>query len=245
MKFLKRILLWQGGNYRNNLEKGLKEVFKVLEKLNIEFETLSDECCCGFPFLVGGFLEKAKEIAGKAIEKINNFDIVITPCPACQRAFKDLYGSMLNLQVKPVVNHLTEFIWRVLDSKKNGFHLKPLRMKIMFHDPCELGRHMGIYEEPRKIISLIPNLSVYEPRFSREKSVCCGGGGLLFSYFPTLSIEVAAKKLVDEDKIPRDLDAIVTACPQCILTLRKAVELILEREIEVMNVSSLLARSLV
>ncbi len=239
------ILLWQGCNYRNNLEKELKEVFKVLEKLNVEFETLSNETCCGFPFLIGGFLKKAKETAGKTIEKINDFDIVLTPCPACQRAFKDLYSSMLNLQVKPIVNHLAEFIWRILSSKKDGFHLKPLRMKIMYHDPCELGRHMNIYEEPRKIISLIPSLSVYEPRFSREKSVCCGGGGLLFAYFPTLSIKVAAKKLVDEDKIPEDLDAIVTACPQCILTLRKAVELILKREIEVMNIAGLLARSIV
>ena len=92
----------------------------------------------------------------------------------------------------------------------------------MYHDPCELGRHSKIFEEPRRVLKLIPNLTLYEPRFTRELSTCCGGGGLVSANFPTLSVSVANRKILDEDQIPKDVEAIITECPQCVNNLQRA-----------------------
>jgi Fe-S oxidoreductase len=95
----------------------------------------------------------------------------------------------------------------------------------MYHDPCELGRHEGIYEAPRRLLKLIPGLKFFEPRFTREEAACCGGGGLLSAFSPTFASLVSVRKLTLEDKVPDNVDSVVTECPQCIVNMRKALEL--------------------
>ncbi len=242
---VKKVLLWQGCNYRKNLPNDLNNIFTLFNKLNIEVTTLEEELCCGFPLIIGGFRNKAKKNAKEIIETLNRFNLVVTPCPACQRAFKEFYMSKLGLKIKPGVVHVTQFLWGLIKKGKIKPKFKHLEEeKVMYHDPCELGRHMEVYEEPRKIISLIPNVKLYKPKYTKEKSICCGGGGLLASFFPTLSVKIAARKLIIEDEIPKDLKLIVTACPQCILTIRRAVDIFLNREMKVTNVSGLLIRFL-
>ena len=216
-------LVWMGCAYRNRLKNLEEGIMALLTRLRVNFRLLEKEDCCGLPLIFAGYLDKATEQARKNLDKIGEVRQVVTPCPACYRAFNHFYPSLLRLNAPFRVVHLTQFLSSLLDKgilKSSG--LKPLKVKAMYHDPCELGRHSKIYEEPRRILKAIPGLNLYEPRFTREKAACCGGGGLLYAYFPTLSSLVAARKLMDEDRVPRDLEAAVTACPQCIINLQQA-----------------------
>jgi Fe-S oxidoreductase len=148
---------------------------------------------------------------------------VVTPCPACYRAFKEFYPILLGRKLRFKVQHITQFYCDLIDKGVlRPAILKPLRMKVMYHNPCEMGRHSGIYEEPKRILKLFTGLDLHHPRFNHNLSACCGGGGLVSSYFPTLASMAAARKLVEEDRVPLDLEAIVTECPQCISNLQQA-----------------------
>jgi len=240
------LLIWCGCTYREKLPQELSCFLRLLEKLDVNFSLLEEEGCCGFPLILSGCWSEARSRAGEVVDRLKGYSTVVAPCPACFRMFREFYPK---LGFKPPeVLHSTQFLHALL---QNGVlstdRLKQVRMKVMYHDPCELGRHSGVYEEPRELLSAVPGVTFYEPRFTRERAACCGGGGLLPLYFPTLSVMVASRKLLKEDEIPSDLDAIVTSCPQCILNLRRGVEWIGNEKplnVKVLSVSQLLERAL-
>jgi len=216
-------LIWMGCVYRNSVKKLREEITNLLTRLKTDFETLEKEECCGYPLILSGHRDEAVEFAERNADKIGDEKKVVTPCPACYRAFNEFYPSLLGRELPFRVLHITQYYCELIDK---GFlkpsELKPLKMKVMYHDPCELGRHSNIFEEPRRVLNLIPDLTLYEPRFTRNLSACCGGGGLLSAYFPTLSVMAASRKILEEDRVPRDLQAIVTECPQCVNNLQQA-----------------------
>lgn len=222
-----KVLLWRGCTYRKQLGEELKSVESVLGKLNTAFETV-EEKCCGYPLFLAGYPSQVQSLAKEVAETVRPFGIVVTACPACLRAFTQIYQKDLGIKL-PEVLHLTQFLGKQVDlGVLTGDRLKPVNMKVMYHDPCELGRELGVYEEPRRLIGLIPGLSVYQQRFTRENSACCGGGGLLSAFFGSLSTMAASRMLTQEDKVPRDLDAVVTTCPQCIVNMRRGIEMWIE-----------------
>jgi len=91
----------------------------------------------------------------------------------------------------------------------------------LWHDPCDLGRHCGVYEPPRNVLRAIPGLELRELPLNREHAICCGGGGGLMMYDIDLSNRMAGSKFVDEIS-PLGIDGVVTGCPACILSLRNA-----------------------
>ena len=240
------VLLWRGCTYPAKLVEELEALLRVLNHAKVDFSILEDEKCCGYPLILLGRRDLAKEIAEENSKKLNKYSLVITPCPACFRMFSQFYPT---LGAKtPEIMHVSQFLHKLMQEKRiDASELKPVKLKVMYHDPCELGRHMGVYEEPRKILAEIPGLSLYEQRFVREKSVCCGGGSLLPVYTSSLSAMVAARKLLEEDRIPEDLDAIVTTCPQCILNIRQGIRWISEEKpinVRVYNLAQILDMSL-
>ncbi len=92
-------------------------------------------------------------------------------------------------------------------------------MKVTYHDPCTLGRHAGIYEEPRKVLERIEGLELIEMDRNREFTSCCGGGGGLPSLNQKMPMEIAEKKLLRE-VLPLDVDALVTSCPMCYMNFK-------------------------
>ncbi len=217
----RRMSVWVGCNYRDILRREFQSVLKVLEKLDMESEVVGEELCCGFPFYLAGCFEKAKDIGREVLDSLKGRGTLVTACPACLRGFREAYPKM-GLRPSFEALHITELLDRVLSER--GYEFKPLQASVMYHDPCELGRHMGVYEEPRRILSRIPGVRLVEPRFSRERSVCCGGGGLLTMFAPFLPPQVAVRKLLQEDEVAGRVDILVTACPQCVSNLRSGVE---------------------
>lgn len=216
-------LLWVGCAYRNVLPELQKEMVNLLNRLRVSIETLENEECCGLPLILSGNTDEAKAFAKRTLQKIGDRKRIVVACPACFRAFNEFYPKLLDKKLPFKVSHITQYYCELIDQgilKKSM--LKPLKMKVMYHDSCELGRHSKIFDEPRKALKLIPDLELYEPRFSRELSTCCGGGGLVSAYFPTLSVKIASRKVLDEDRFPNDVQAIVTECPQCVNNLQRA-----------------------
>jgi Fe-S oxidoreductase len=190
-----------------------------MSKMGIGFKVLEKEPCCGEPVICLGFMEEAKEIAQGTVDAIKGSGVtqVVAPCSGCYNAFKHLYPEKLEVNFDGIeVLHSTQFL------AENVKDLKlETPMKVTYHDPCTLGRHAGIYEEPRKTLESIEGLTFIELDKNREFTTCCGGGGGVPSLKPELAMEVAASKLKREI-VPMKVDALVTSCPMCVMNFKFA-----------------------
>jgi fumarate reductase (CoM/CoB) subunit B len=168
---------------------------------------LPDEQCCGSPLVRTGFdAGRFRESNLRQIRKIRA-DTIITGCAGCYSTLKRDYPPDLRVMSVP------EF----LAGRLSELDLKPLDMTVTYHDPCHLGRHNGIYEQPRQVIESICRLK--EMRSNRESARCCGGGGGVRVGYRDLSLRMAMRRLAD---VPEGVDCIVTSCPLCIRNLRDA-----------------------
>jgi len=164
-----------------------------------------DSFCCGRPLLLAGKTDEAGKVMAQNNSYLNglNAKTVVTSCPVCYKMFKENYN------LKAEVLHHTQYIDRLIntDSIKTSVSTN----KMVFHDPCELGRGSGIYEQPRNVIHKTGQL--LQHRTEREASLCCGGS---LSGFPIGDNERAqiARNTVEilEQQGPNQ---IVTACSMC------------------------------
>ena len=161
--------------------------------------------CCGRPLLQQGFEHQAFELRRKNTELIANSKatMLITSCPICYQSFKKEYRLPI-----PVLHH-TEYIDMLIKSGR--LKLRKDDRRVTYHDPCELGRGCGIYDEPRDILRATTTL--LKTAEEREKSLCCGfnlGNPLLDLDQQTLIRNAARDNLMAPHP-----DTIATACPMC------------------------------
>ncbi|MCL5071374.1 MAG: heterodisulfide reductase-related iron-sulfur binding cluster, partial [Actinobacteria bacterium] len=110
-----------------------------------------------------------------------------------------------------------------------------------YHDPCDLGRNSGIFEEPRKLIGMIPGARLVELENTKEYSICCGGGGNLEATDSKLAENIG--KIKAGEIIKTEADIAVTACPQCVRTIARALKKE-NSKVKVMDISELVLMSL-
>jgi len=190
-------------------------LLNILDFAGIEYTTLGgSEICCGLPLAQAGDIEGFRQNAKKVtslIKKKAEPGLLITPCPACLNTFCRLYREIADgLPFKAIST--IEYLEQIIGSGSFDFQQK-FEKKVIYHDPCYLSRHLNIIEEPRKILSRIPGISLLEFSSAREKSVCCGGGGLVPETFPKISDLMASKRV--EQAIEKNSQIIVSACPAC------------------------------
>ena len=223
---LSKVLFWRGCTLRNILPETTLKIESILKRAGFEATILDDEGCCGYPLLLAGYEEQFKATATKVVEKIGGvqYDMVVTHCPGCLRTFTQLYPKSGFKPLKVV--HTTQLLRQLVG--KGVIKLKNYAgLKVTYHDPCDLGRHLGIYDEPRELMRSIPGLDLVElPEISMGKySRCCGGGGLLRLVIPPLASQIAIDRIV-EDVAGLGVQAIITACPTCVKTLRDAASVV-------------------
>jgi Fe-S oxidoreductase len=115
------------------------------------------------------------------------------------------------------VSHYTEVVWRMIENGSLVLR-QPYEKKVIYHDPCFLGKQNGIFEEPRNILRAIEGLDLLEFSRSRENSLCCeGGGGRMFVEVETTYQRNAEVRVLEA--IEKKADMISTACPFCLMTL--------------------------
>ncbi|MFX1325658.1 MAG: (Fe-S)-binding protein [Promethearchaeota archaeon] len=213
---------------------------EILNRLGIDFKILESEGCCGSPIYMTGQTEKALELAKKNVEnfKESKIDKIITSCAGCYRTLKDTYPNKFNLDHGLEIRHLPEFIRRHAKGKENIFN-NEVKMKVTYHDPCHLGRHMGMYSAPRDVLESIPGIELVEMTRNKHNAWCCGSGGGVRSAFKDLS-SFAAKERIEE-AMETEADAIVSSCPFCLNQFKSNID---NNGIQTWDISELIRKAL-
>ena len=213
---------------------------EILNAINVDFKILIDERCCGSPVYMTGQKEKAKKIAEENIKifKETGVEKIITSCAGCYRTLKDTYPNTFGLDHGIEIMHLPEFLLKKLNNDELKF-TKEVNMKITYHDPCHIGRHMGIYEPPREVLKKIPGVELIEMERNRHNAWCCGSGAGVRSSFKDLSAD-AAKERIEEAK-GTTAEAILSSCPFCLNQFKANIE---DNELKPLDLSELVKKAL-
>jgi heterodisulfide reductase subunit D len=185
---------------------------QILDKAGVDFTLLGgEEWCCGFPLIAAGMKEKAEALMQHNLQKVieKGAERVVFACPSCYHTWIE------QVHAETEIFHSTQFIKQLIEEGKISF--KEKRVKVTYHDPCDLGRASGIYDAPRDILKAIPGVELVEMNGSREECKCCGGGGNLEMVRPELSAALAQAKIKEIKATGADM--VITACQQCIRTI--------------------------
>ncbi len=213
---------------------------EILNSLQVDFKILKDEHCCGSPVYMTGQTEEAKKIAETNVRifKDEGIEKIITSCAGCYRMLKDTYSKKFELDHGIEILHLPEFILEKLNNNEVRFN-NNLNMKITYHDPCHIGRHMGIYEPPREVLNNIPGIELIEMARTKQNAWCCGSGGGVRSAFKDLS-SFAANERIEEAK-ETTAEALVSCCPFCLNQFKSNIK---NDEIKTFDLSELVNRAI-
>ena len=204
-------------NYR---QKSLRDsTLRFLKKAGIDF-TLIDEHCCTSPMIRTGQLSIVDEYMKYNIDQIKKTGAtkVITSCAGCYKTLsKDFerFGNGLEFEIY----HSLELVKNLLDEKKIEFKSE-FNKTVTYHDPCHLGRHMGVYELPREIYKQIPGLNLVEMKRNRNFAWCCGAGGGVKIGYPDWALEISKERL--EEAKETGATVITSTCPFCKTNLADA-----------------------
>jgi len=211
--------LYYPGCLTKFVAKDLKSRYeKILRKAGIDFIILSDlEACCGSPVLNAGFEEEFKKLAEKNLRIFKDHGIskIITNCPACYKVLSKDYPKFLGKRWDIKVEHISQTITN-LKPQTSNFKLQ--KGVITYHDPCHLGRQMGVYDEPREIIKNA-GYEIKEMKLNRDLSFCCGAGGGLKANNPDLANKIAKKRIAQAKETKAK--CLITSCPLCYLNLKE------------------------
>jgi Fe-S oxidoreductase len=190
-------------------------VAKIFNKGGVEFGILGEEeACCGNEIRrIGesGLYEELQEENKAAFEEYGVKEIIALS-PHCMNALKKEYGD---LGIK--VSHYTETVAAMIKEGKLSPR-SPYQKKVIYHDPCFLGKQNNVFDEPRSILKAIEGLELMEFTRSRETSLCCeGGGGRMF--YETEGTSRRNSEIRVEEAIEKGAEVMATTCPFCVMTL--------------------------
>jgi Fe-S oxidoreductase len=215
---------------------------RVFKAADIDWTMLEEESCCGGGLYDLGYFpearQKASELAGK-ITALNPAKIV-TGCAHCFRTLKEFFPAWeTNLPAGIQVLHMTEFLNQMIIDGKIKMNGSPKEGKLGYHDPCMLGRKMGVYDAPRNVIQAVSGSTPIELFHNRELAECCGAGSVTHSIESDVARKVAGIRL--ERATEAGTNVLVTACQNCKMILQKTSE---DKKVEILDIVELVARNL-
>ena len=166
-------------------------------------------------------------------------DTVLVNCPGCYRVWGEEYRRIIDGEHGFNVMHTSQLLAGAI--KEGKISLNEKRAAVTYHDPCDLGRNAGVYDEPRYVIENIPGINFVELEDNRTYSMCCGAGGDLLAVNLKLSQEVAKKRT--EQAIETGADILITACPSCIKMLGFGIRE-LDGEVDIMDLCQLVYQAM-
>jgi Fe-S oxidoreductase len=210
------ILFWVGcsGSFDDRAKKITKAIVKILNHVGIKFAVLgTEESCSGDPAKRSGneFLFQMQAMSNITLMNAYEVKKIVTGCPHCFNTLKNEYPS---LGGNYEVVHHTQLVQELIDQGKlkvEGGNFKG--KKIVYHDPCYLGRANDIYEAPRDVISKL-DVELAEMKRSRANGLCCGAGGAqMFKEAEKGNKEVNTERA--EEALELNPDIIAVGCPFC------------------------------
>tara|TARA_Y100001970_G_scaffold9259_1_gene10796 strand:- start:8368 stop:10380 length:2013 start_codon:yes stop_codon:yes gene_type:complete len=236
-------LLWIGctGALVERNQNVSKSIIKILNSAKIDYAILSnEETCTGDPAKRIGNEYLFQILANQNIQNFIKYDIkkIITHCPHCLNTIKNEYPS---LGFNAEVISYTEIINELINSK-SIIPIKENTKSVAYHDPCFLGRHNSIYEQPRDIVDSIPGLKRMEMCRNKDKALCCGAGG--GHMWIEESNEKRVSHLRTDDFLETDSETLAVACPFCLQMFEEGLSAKTESKKEVKDIAELLEESL-
>ena len=200
-------------SYDPRLKKVSQATANLLNMAGVNFGILGPkEMCCGESVRKAGNETLFKRLARENIKTFIEAGVkkILVSSPHCFHTFKNEYPEF---KVNFEVIHVTQYLFQLINEGR----LKPSKeygKKVTYHDPCYLGRHNGIYDEPREILKKIPGLELKEMADAREESLCCGmGGGRVW-------METAKDERFSDIRLKQAIgvgaEVLATSCPYCI-----------------------------
>ncbi len=222
--------LFFSGCINENNKKSLESIFDIFNYLDFKVTELKEHAgCCGMPVFEFGHKDflLSKISNNMNIFKKIGMKKVIVNCPGCLHVFKEFYCTDSNIEFI----HLTEFLNDNLGTlyPANG-------IQVTYHDPCLLGRYLGIYEAPRQLLSKM-GFAIKEMPRTKDESFCCGGGTLSIMY-PDISREISRSRITEAKKTGCSI--LMTSCSLCKRNLEESNE----GGIEILEITDLLASML-
>ena len=228
-------------SYDPRIQTISKALVRILQKAEIDFVILGKkESCCG-----NEIRRMGEQTLFKKLVKDNSAQFQKSGCkkmivvsPHCFNAFRNDYPDM-GIQIE----HYTQTIARLIETEKlRG--AKRLEIRATYQDPCFLGKQNKIFDEPRKILSSIPGLDFVEMDRSRERSLCCeGGGGRMWVEGGTEGVRNGEIRI--REALALGANVIATACPFCLLTFEDAAKTAgLSEQIAVKDLTELVTESM-
>jgi Fe-S oxidoreductase len=222
-------------SYDPRVQEVSKALVKIFSKAGICIGILgNEETCCGNEVRRMGEQGLFEMLVEDNLKVFHKYGIsqIVTISPHCYNVLKNEYQDS-----KIEVKHYTQYIAELVDTGKLAFSNK-LEKVVTYHDPCYLGRHNGVYDEPRRILKSIPGVELVEMHDHRENSLCCGGGG------GRMWIETKKEERFSDLRINQALEVeakvLVTACPFCTLNFEDSL-LTMDKgdELEIKDISEI------
>ncbi len=200
-------------SYDPRMKKVARATAAILKKAGVQFGILgTQENCCGESIRKAGDEELFRRLAKENIKAFIDHGVkkILVSSPHCYHTFKNEYPEfMVNFEII----HMSQFLLQLINEGKlkiTGTYDKT----ITYHDPCYLGRHNGIFDEPRKVLKTVAGLELVEMPDCFEDSLCCGGGGGRIWMETPKGERFSDLRL--EQALAVGAEVLVTACPYCI-----------------------------
>ena len=228
-------------SYDDDMQDIARKTSIILKKADIDFGILGKlEKDSGNEVLRFGeemLYQDLKEQNTEAIRKTGVKQIV-TADPHAYNALKNDYDNLVP------VKHISQIVAQKISSGVLDLKSCQNPEKIyVYHDPCYLGRHNGIYEDPRMAMDAIDGLTRVELEKSRDRSFCCGGGGLMLFYEPEEETRMGVLRV--NMAAAAGATVIVTACPFCLVNIQDAIKVAgKEGEMEALDFTNLIEQHL-
>ncbi|MBT4513450.1 MAG: (Fe-S)-binding protein [Chloroflexi bacterium] len=190
----------------------------ILNKAGVDFGALGNaEKCCGESVRKAGSESTFMSLAQSNIEAFAGAKKVLATSPHCYHTFKNEYPD---LGAEFEVTHYTQMLDQLIQDGKLTFS-KEVKAKVIYHDPCYLGRHNDEYEAPRRVLQAIPGVELIEFPDNRQSAVCCGGGG--GRVWMETPVGERFSELKVEQAVEAGAEVLAVACPYCMLMFDDAL----------------------
>ncbi len=228
--------------YDPKIKRVAQATANILNKAGVDFGILGiKESCCGESVRKAGNEGLFQSLAQSNISAFAEAGVnkIVTTSPHCYHTFKNEYPEFGgDFEVVHFCQYLAELI------KQGRLNLtKEVNKRVAYHDPCYLGRHNNIYDEPREILNSIPGLELVEMPNYGENSLCCGGGG--GRIWMDTKKEERCSDLRIEQAVEVGASILAVACPYCMLNFEDSVLTLGKSEsIEVRDIAELVQQAI-
>jgi len=207
------------------LQHEIKNGIKILQESGVKVGIFGEnEICCGSPAIRIGDRELFFDLVKRNIELFRDKGVkkIITHCAGCHHVLKYDFPEVPGMpEIEFEVVHITEVLCKLVEEGTITF-TKEVPLSVTWHDPCHIGRHCGIYEEPRNILKAIPGIKLVEMERIKDQGWCCGAGAGVRTAYPEHALRIATERI--EEAKATGAEAIATCCPYCEQNLNDPIQ---------------------